>query len=130
MTKANYTLRFNLGRGENYLKWKLTNKATKTSTYHDDTTNFIMYNCKLKNSKLIASRIFTGQSKQVCAMVEFESYEMINSNITSIERQEQLHYNPKIAPCWTQNGVDVDNQHYSVLVTDSRKIYKGVDNQN
>ena len=70
--KRNIKVRFNLGRGKNYMKWKIESKSGVE--YHSpDNVQLIMFNCVLKNNKKMAQRIFNGENKNVCAWILCES---------------------------------------------------------
>jgi len=117
-----YKIRFHLGKGENYKKWQV--KHDKTITYYDpENFNITMINCRLRNHKKTAEKIFAGANKTVCAWIECE--EVIISENKSFESSKEIKYNPKVAPYWLENNENADNNKYQMLQTNKRKIYSG-----
>ena len=70
---SKYKIRFNLGRGENYLKWKITSPNGDVNNYEPTEVCLHMENCKLVNQKGSAQKIFDGANKTVCAWIESET---------------------------------------------------------
>jgi hypothetical protein len=115
-------VRYNLGRGKNYMKWKIESKSGVE--YHSpQDVQLIMHNCILKNNKKLAKRIYEGENKSVCSWIICESIQinyfqpLVNgfknkvliSGLTNdtmafekewIEKSPQLKYNPKVFPYW------------------------------
>lgn len=115
-------VRFNLGRGINYLKWKIE-YPSGDKLYLDPTNiQLIMSNCVLKNNKKISQEIFDGSHKKVCAWVLCDSVE-INQKIKSVNSETQIKYNPKVQPNWTCENKNVDGNNYTELCTINRSIY-------
>lgn len=114
-----YLLRFHLGLGKNYFKWRLQDKITNEVQFIEDTANFVLYGCKLRNNKRTAQQIFDGSHKTVCSFVEFDSYLIEETNPTDTP----ILYNPRKFPYWNLNGEDVDNQLFDKLITFERRIY-------
>lgn len=114
-----YLLRFHLGFGKNYFKWRLEDRQNNKVEFLDDTRNFILYGCRLKNNKNSAEKIFNGSNKIVCSFVEFDYYE----EAETIEGTSPILYNPRIAPYWRLDGKDVDGLKFEKLYTFERRIY-------
>ena len=68
--RRGYQLRFNLGRGDRYMKWKVTYPSGAVRYFEPSEVTIIMQNCKLINKKESALRIFNGANKYVVAWVE------------------------------------------------------------
>lgn len=121
----NTKVRFHLGRGENYLKWKVENSKTKkVDFYKPDYVQLVMYNCKLTNSPKTAMKIFTGeQDKAPIAWVVCEKVD-VNGVIEPVDPKERLNYNPRTAPNWLDtDGKIVDNYVFEKLITFGRGVY-------
>lgn len=127
MSKGKYTLRFNLGRGNNFMKWKLTSPNGEANYYSPDDYYFILSgNCRLRNQKNSANKIFNGQHKVVCAWIEFDEVEILNQEPNhSYSDEVMIMYNPRILPHWRNHDMNnLDNHIYDKLVTKSNKIFK------
>ena len=123
-----YKVRFNLGRGKRYLKWKIENLETKQSEYRcPKEVSLILKGCTLKNNKKAAEVIFSGKSKRVCSWVLCE--EVIISEAKLIIAFDMLSkdisYNPRVEPYWREDGENVDGKKYDELYTDGRQIKSG-----
>ena len=68
-------VRFNLGRGKNYMKWKIQSKSGVEYHYPAD-VQLIMKGCQLKNNRKTAEKIFNGENKDVCAWVLCDSIDI------------------------------------------------------
>ncbi len=92
-------VRFNLARGENYQKWQI--RQGKSVLYLEpDSVNLWMMNCRLRNHRGTANKIFAGADKTVCAWVECEALAIADT----IRAGRQLQYNPRKCPHWTFSG--------------------------
>ena len=69
MAKNKYKVRFNLGRGDNYMKWKVSTPSGEATYHNPDDVLIIMKGCKLFNQKGSANKIYEGANKTVCAWV-------------------------------------------------------------
>ena len=119
-------VRFNLSRGINYMKWKITYPDGNVEYHIPTDVQLVMKNCELKNNRNIASKIFNGASKEVCAWILCEEVEIVTENFNSLNiAGKQIKYNPKIQPNWVMDEINVDglkaNQiesiDYSLFVT-------------
>lgn len=128
MSKRQYKLRFNLGLGENFMKWKLT-KPDGTSEYIDPTTNtIVLVNCKLRNQPSTAQKIHDGAHKTVCAWVEAEEVQVTEAKIDNLidyKADLRIMYNPRKNPYWTYHTEieSVDNKIIPLIVTENRSLY-------
>jgi hypothetical protein len=119
-----FKVRFNLGLGKNYMKWKLTHPRNKVEYLVPDEVQLVLTNCKLKNNKKTATKIFDGSHKVVCAWIECESVEVINKTITTFDKSKQISYNPRKTPNWVYNDENVDNQKFTKIISVGRNLIK------
>ena len=107
MTKIK--VRFNLGAGGNYKKWKITYPSGNIEYHVPANVQLVMKKCQLKNSYKIASKIFNGGNKQVCAWILCEEIDVVikNSNQSDITGK-RIKYNPRIQPNWLIDETNVD----------------------
>ena len=121
-----YRLRFNLGRGENYMKWAINGKS-ENSYVDPEEYNIVMTNCKLHNRKKTAQKICEGAHKTVCAWIQAEQIKLREPFVTTIipEGSVELLYNPRTAPHWRKKGSDsdIDNKTFYKIFTIGTKIY-------
>lgn len=114
-------VRFNLGRGSNYMKWKIENTVTKDSIYLDpEEFSLTLVNCILQNNRNRSELIFQGAHKSVCAWILCEK---VLVDAPKEIKGEDIRYNPRKAPHWCHNDRDVDGEHYDVLKTNGKAIY-------
>lgn len=119
-----YKVRFNLGKGDKYMTWKVTYPDKSVNYLNPSEVNLNMKECKLKNNAKQAELIFNGANKRVCAWIECEDLKIKPPNtITSHDKITKIAYNPRIKPYWTQNDENVDNKLYKTLITIDNKIY-------
>ena len=114
-----YKVRFNLGRGENYMKWKVIYKDNNSSCYLDPKEfNLTMFRCKLMNQKGTAEKIKDGANKTVCAWIECENLVITpTEDYNAVEDTLKVSYNPRVNPYWTLDGENVDKQEFKELFT-------------
>jgi 3'-phosphoadenosine 5'-phosphosulfate sulfotransferase (PAPS reductase)/FAD synthetase len=120
-----WKVRFHLGQGVNFMKWKVENAKTKETKFEDpDKVQIEMFNCKLTNSPKTAMKIFTGEiDKSPIAWVVCEKVK-INKDIDPVDPTERLSYNPRKAPNWVDtDGNIVDNYVFEKLITFGRGVY-------
>ena len=80
-----HKVRFNLSRGENYMKWKVMYNNGWVRYYHPSEVQLVLRKCILKNSKATAMKIFTGvTTKVVCAWVLCQELEIFNVDLNAI----------------------------------------------
>ena len=103
-------VRFNLGRGENYMKWKIEYPSGQVSYYSPTSIQLILKGCKLKNGRKTAMKIFNGENKTVCAWVLCDDITVRYSGFEQFDDPElklqRLKYNPKRLPFWTIGNSD------------------------
>lgn len=121
-----YRLRFNLGRGENYMKWQILDTKTGSKKHYDpDEVTIHIVDATLKNNPSSAKRIYDGANKFVCAWVSCNKIYVIPAEDPSENEdfQTPVLYNPRKAPHWVVNGQNADDLHQNHLVTKGRTIY-------
>lgn len=118
-------IRFNLGRGCNFMKWKVENTVTGEIQYIDPAyTTLQMTNATLLNRKAAAEHIHGGANKYPCAWILAEKVEILprygkyhNGNLT------QIKYNPRENPFWSLAGLNIDGQYYSEIITINKSVF-------
>jgi ribonuclease HIII len=118
----NYKVRFNLGRGANYLKWKVTSPNGKVNYYEPNDVCLHMENCKLVNQQGTAQKIFDGANKTVCAWIECEALTIFEPLV--ITKGTKISYNPRVQPNWVCDGEIVDKGRYDVLYSFENGVYQ------
>ena len=121
-------VRFNLGRGVNYMKWKVEYPDGGVHYYHPEKIQLHMGGCVLKNSRSTALKIFSGNHKTVCAWILCDKIEIFKSNVLW-DNGRQVKYNPKVLPFWNIDGVDMDGSKFSGMYTFGRKLNIGYDSK-
>ena len=107
MTKIK--VRFNLGAGSNYKKWKITYPSGNIEYHVPANVQLVMKKCQLKNSYKIASKIFNGGNKQVCAWILCEEIDVVIKNYNQSDiTGKRIKYNPRIQPNWLIDETNVD----------------------
>ena len=113
---ARIKVRFNLGKGVNYLKWKIQYPDNSVVYYRPTDVQLILRGCQLKNHKSVAQKIFNGNEKSVCAWVLCDEVEILKDNFTQLDTSfDKLKYNPRVEPNWVLNGVNADNEKFGVI---------------
>ena len=118
---SKFKVRFNLGAGEHYMKWKVTSPDGKVNYYDPELVSLHMYDCKLRNHPTTAKKIHDGANKTVCAWIDCDDVRIY----PKFEFEaEPVIYNPRNAPHWCDiNGKNVDNKKYKHLYTNHKKVY-------
>ena len=118
-----HKVRFNLSRGENFMKWKVMYNDGRVKYYHPAEVQLVLRKCTLKNSKATAIKIFTGvTTKVVCAWVLCQELEIFTGNLKS-ETTSQLKYNPRLLPFWNLDGKDMDGSSHEELFSVDYKLF-------
>ena len=117
-----FKIRFNLGWGDNYQKWKITNNSNGEVIYlAPELFNLELSECTLRNQKGTAKKIHEGSNKTVCAWIDCE--DIIIREVDPIVGQMLLKYNPRVNPNWTCNDENVDGKKFKKLSTYKTNIY-------
>ena len=118
-------VRFNLGRGVNYFKWKVE-FPDRVEYYSPTEVQLVLAKCEVKNNQKTANKIFEGKHKQVCAWVLCEQILIRKNNFESADTEyPKLKYNPKVLPYWVigDNKESVDGQRFSRLISVDYGLY-------
>jgi hypothetical protein len=115
-------VRFNLGRGKNYMKWKIESKSGVEYHYPTE-VQLIMKGCQLKNNRKTAEKIFNGMNKNVCAWVLCDSIIIRHKDFEKVWVKDKLSYNPRKNPYWVWNGFEADNDIFDKIVTIDYGMY-------
>lgn len=118
-------LRFNLGRGNNYMKWKLSGENMTTEFYDPYNCSLSLANCKLVNQAGTAKKIHEGANKQVCAWISCDFAERIPSQTQkTVGDMREVYYNPRVAPYWRdKDGNNLDGKEFSRIITIGKKVF-------
>ena len=119
---AKVKVRFNLGRGKNYMKWKIQYGST-SEYYSPEEYNLFMYSCQLKNHKAAADKIHQGGNKSVCAWILCDTVFLGRNCELPGEPSVQLKYNPRTQPNWLAGDAVVDNEKYPMIWSDGKKLF-------
>ncbi len=115
-------IRFNLGRGKNYLKWKIEYPNGEVSYIEPDGAQLVMRDCTFKNYRKTAQKIYDGADKTVCAWILCKQIEIRTDNFIT-EEQNRAYYNPRVQPNWVMNDVVVDGKTAPQLHTINRGVF-------
>ena len=91
-------VRFNLGRGKNFMKWKVT-YPDRVEYYSPNDVQLVMTDCVFKNYKKVAKKIFDGGEKVVCAWILCKNIEVYSGKWFKDESM-RVRYNPRVQPNW------------------------------
>ena len=129
---ARIKVRFNLGRGANYMKWKVQYPNGLVEYHNPSETQLILKGCQLRNHKGIAKKIFDGANKTVCAWVLCNEIEIIKLTTTNYLKTflkfdlmfDRIKYNPRVKPNWLLNDNIVDNEFINSIGSVDSGLYK------
>lgn len=117
-------VRFNLGRGKNYLKWKVQYTDGKIEYHSPCEVQLLMNDCTLKNYKSVAQKIYNGGNKTVCAWVLCKSISIKSDSFIQGDLDGgRVHYNPRVTPHWMLNDSNVDGMSVDKLVSVDFGLY-------
>jgi hypothetical protein len=120
-------VRFNLGAGENYMKWKIDIPGEPARYVSPEAVQLRMTGCTVKNQKSTASKIHQGANKSVCAWILCNEISILTDldapSITQLKNFEQLSYNPRVQPNWLCGGNNVDGESYDNIVSMGKTLF-------
>jgi hypothetical protein len=121
--KRKFKIRFHLGAGENYMKWRIEDTTTKNVWFFEpEDFTAVIINGKLHNHPSTAKKINDGANKTVCAWIMAEDVVMYSNE--NMWMRGQVAYNPRVMPHWIDNnGNNVDKHEYAEMLIDNKKIY-------
>ena len=118
-------VRFNLGRGKNYMKWKIQHPDGKIEYHSPTDVQLLMHDCVLKNYKTVSQKIFEGGNKTVCAWILCKSLVIKKSEFIQGDLDgERIRYNPRVTPNWMLNDSNADGMSVDKLVSVDFGVYK------
>lgn len=118
-------VRFNLGRGKNFMKWKVQYPNGVVEYYDPSEAQLVMTRCQLKNHKKTAQKIFEGANKTVCAWVLCEEIDIRKETFIQFDVNcDRIRYNPRVQPNWLLNGEIVDSQRVDMIGSVDYGLYK------
>ena len=121
---ASIKVRFNLGRGANYMKWKVSFPDGNTEYYSPTDVQLVLNNCQIKNYKSAAKKIFEGGTKVVCAWILCEDITIRTDGFNQSDvKGQRLRYNPRIDPNWVTDGINVDNMKFNRIESVDYGLY-------
>lgn len=123
---SKYKVRFNLGKGEHFMKWKVTSPEGHVDYYDPNEHTLIMHMCKLRNQPSAANKIFEGANKTVCAWIDAEHVEVKSEAVPIVYHSDiELLFNPRKQPHWTYytDIQNLDNKEIDCIVTEGRRVW-------
>jgi len=118
-------IRFNLGKGKNFMKWKIQHPDGEIEYHSPADVQLLMHDCNLKNHKKTAQKIFDGGEKVVCAWILCKSLEIKTNDFIQADLfGERVRYNPRITPHWMLNDENVDGLPVDKLISVDFGVYK------
>lgn len=125
MSKSRYKIRFHLAKGENFMKWQVTDNSIGDVRYVDPSTHYLdMYGCKLRNYPRIAEKIHEGQNKTVCAWIQADTVIVRLSQSPDPQCSSQISYNPRVKPYWSdESGNNLDNYEAVNIKSNGRNLF-------
>jgi hypothetical protein len=118
-----YKIRFNLGKGENFMKWKITDPKGKVKYYDPKSVVILAVKVRLRNHPTIAKKIYDGANKTVCAWIDAQELTVFDKATCVLSNSVEVSYNPRKQPHWLLNGENADNQRFDVLFTNNNKCF-------
>lgn len=93
-----FKLRFHLGRGDNYMKWQVSDLESKEVYYHNPNEIVLeLFGVTLYNRPNQANAIKMGSHKTVCAWMICENLIVHHpNNYKGVTSRTYLCYNPRI----------------------------------
>jgi hypothetical protein len=121
--KRKFKIRFHLGKGENYMKWRIEDITNKKVWFFDPSEfEAVIINGKLYNQKSAANKINQGSNKTVCAWIMAE--DVVMYSIENLWMKGQVSYNPRVMPHWIDNnGNNADKLEFERMQIVERKIF-------
>jgi hypothetical protein len=116
-------VRFNLGRGANYMKWKVEYPDGRIEYHRPSDVQLIMEVCQLKNQRTTAQKIFKGASKTVCAWVLCEEIELRTKRFIKDNQEKRVRYNPRVTPNWMYKNELADGKTFERLYSVDSGLY-------
>jgi hypothetical protein len=124
--RRRFKVRFHLGAGENFMKWRVENVETGAVEFFDPKVyDLELEDCKLYNQKGSAEKIFNGDNKTVCAWVMVRKVATLIGGKCCFPDEDKVSYNPKVQPYWRdQEGNNIDKKEIPMMETMGRQLFK------
>jgi hypothetical protein len=121
---ARYRVRFNLSKGVNYMKWKVTHPDGEVEYLDPNKVRLTLKKCHLKNNPKAANKILAGANKTVCAWILCDDVIVEEPHGgDSMEESQRLRYNPRVAPNWMFRETNVDLVKYHRIESRGDRLY-------
>lgn len=114
-------VRFNLGRGEHFMKWKVEHPEGEIHYYTPSEVQLVLSGCQLKNNRNTAMKILKGEHKTVCAWVLCDEIKIQHQNFIE-DNHQGVSYNPRVLPYWNRDGMDMDGSRIKEMYTIGSKL--------
>lgn len=119
-----FKVRFNLGKGKNYMKWKIQHPDGSVEYHSPSEIQLLMHDCILKNHKKTAQKIYDGANKTVCAWVLCKSLAIKRDGFIQEDTVgDRVKYNPRVTPHWMLNGENVDGRALEKILSVDFGLY-------
>ena len=130
---GNYKVRFHLGQGKYHRHWQVITPDGGRKFYDPEEYSFVLTNARLHNNCKVATKIYNGQNKTVCAWITCEELETVGimsylfskSPMEDATKTSELFYNPRKNPHWMENGKNVDFKNYKMIFTKGDSVFTG-----
>lgn len=117
-------VRFNLGRGVNYMKWKIEYPNGSVDYIDPNKCVLKLKNCSLRNNPKTANKILLGANKTVCAWILCEEIHIEEPQIEEeVHESQRLRYNPRESAHWIYQGNNVDSTDYPLIISRENRLY-------
>lgn len=123
--KRRFKIRFHLGAGDNFAKWRIENTDTGDVDFINPSEYSLrLENCKLYNQKGSAEKIFEGSNKTVCSWIMVSKCAILTSCDINVSEEIIIFYNPRVKPYWRDSeGNNIDKKEFNTLETSGRMLY-------
>ena len=121
---ARYKVRFNLSKGVNYMKWKVTHPDGEVEYLDPNKVRLTLKKCHLKNNPKAANKILAGANKTVCAWILCDEVIVEEPHGGDpMEEGQRLRFNPRVAPNWMFKETNVDLVKYHRIESRGSRLY-------
>lgn len=118
-SKGKFKVRFHLGAGVNFLKWRVENLETKVVKYYDPKeVSLVIEKAYLSNSKATANKINSLESnKTVCSWIMANKVTVVpHGSVTPSILGTKVAFNPHVLPHWTKEAETDDEKKKAVAM--------------
>ena len=121
---ARYKVRFNLSKGVNYMKWKVTHPDGEVEYLDPNKVRLTLKKCHLKNNPKAANKILAGANKTVCAWILCDDVIVEEPHGGDpMEEVQRLRFNPRVASNWMFRETNVDLVKYHRIESRGSRLY-------